>query len=213
MRFSENDIQELKNEVKRRLSEKRYNHTLGVLASAEKLAELCSPDYLSQLQAAALLHDITKEFTEDEHYALLAEYGIFIPESERPAATILHSITAPLMISRDFAKYATNTVMSATRNHTTGFPDMSINDKIIFLADFIEDNRTYPDSVALRSFVFQNMRDGQFDSNSKVLTEACLRAIESTINHLNASDKNIDPITLETKTALTKEIQNFRIEN
>ena len=207
MRFTENDVMSLREEVKKRLSDRRYAHTLGVLNMAEWLAEKCDPEHLPEIRVAALLHDITKELTVTEQYDLLKEYGIFIPEGEGPGEAILHSVTAPLMICRDFPKFASNRIMSAVRVHTTGSPDMSVTDKIIFLADFIEENRTYPECISLRSFVLSSMQDGAFELNLKTLNEASLRMIESTLLHLEEKGREVDPITYETRDELKRQLQ------
>ena len=66
-KYSEETLAALRNDVKKRMSEKRYNHTLEVEKMAHRIAELYAPDRVGLVRAAALLHDITKELSVEQH--------------------------------------------------------------------------------------------------------------------------------------------------
>jgi nicotinate-nucleotide adenylyltransferase len=121
---------------------------------AIRLGEIYAPDKINVLRVAALLHDITKELSTEDHIRLCAEYGIKLTDNDILAPKTLHARTAAAKIKRDFPEYAHEDVISAVRWHTTGKAGMSISDKLIYLADYIDDSRKFEDCVKLREFFF-----------------------------------------------------------
>lgn len=136
-------IEELRLAVSSRMSEKRFVHTLGVERLAARLGELIIPDCVEELRAAALLHDIAKELPKEELLSLISGAG-GITDEDLKSPPLYHAFAAPEVIKRDFPQFATPNVLSATFNHTTGAPDMSLFDEIIFISDFAEEGREYP---------------------------------------------------------------------
>ncbi len=204
MSYSKNELGALLFEINKRLSQKRFFHTIGVMECAARLAWLCMPEYESEAQVAALLHDVTKELPREEQTELLSpeELSLFDGESEG----ILHAFSAPAVIKRDFPSFSAPLILNAVRNHTTGAPDMSVFDEIIFLADFIENGREYEASIKTREFVFSEMKLGKYEENIKILHKACLMEIDSTIESLERKNKSVCGITLRTREALEKRI-------
>ena len=204
MIFSNDSITELRALIKPRLSEKRYAHTLGVERAAVRLAKLCTPDLVSEAAVAALLHDVTKEIPYEGQKKLLS--GSFVASEDYESPAILHAYTAPIVIKKDFSAYATGNVLSAVYNHTVGSPDMSVFDEIIFLADFIEDTRSYEASKDLQSFVWNNMKDADTEANIKILHRACVEAVDAAIINLIKHKKNINTKNILTRNALLSKI-------
>ena len=101
--------------------------------------------------AAALLHDITKEYTVEEHLNVLLPRGIVPTDIELAAPKTLHAISAAALIPDEYPDLACRDVISSVRWHTTGRAGMSIYEKIIYLADYIDMSRKYPECVRLRS--------------------------------------------------------------
>ena len=204
MSFTRDDLEKLKCEVKKRLSEKRYLHTLGVAECAVRLAELCLPECREYAEAAGLLHDITKELSIEEERKLLKLSGECVFEDESEG--VLHSLTAPYVIKRDFPCFSDGKILSAVYNHTMGAPDMSVLDEIIFLADFIEEGRSYEPSLRTREYVFSNMVEEKYRENIKILHKGCLMEMDSTIENLTRKNMRISGKTLKTRDALKKRI-------
>ena len=198
-------LEDLARAVKSRLSGKRFNHTLAVAKMARYLALCCEVDGCVA-EAAALLHDVTKELSEDEHLSLLAKEGIVLNQDDLDSPQIWHSYTAPILIKRDFPLFAYPEILSATEKHTVGDGDMQVLDCIIFLADFIEETRTYPSSVQVRKYVFENMQEGKNLENLRVLFTACIKSIDFTVEHLSSTNKKLNPKTLLTRNALLSKI-------
>jgi predicted HD superfamily hydrolase involved in NAD metabolism len=143
MKYTENQIDFLRLEVGKRLSAKRFSHTLGVERMAVKIGEKCLPDRIDELRVAALLHDISKEYSEAEHLELIKTYNFSLSDEDLASPQLWHSITAPFVVMRDFPEFRGEDILSAVRNHTVGAPSMSVFDEIILLSDYIEDGRRY----------------------------------------------------------------------
>ena len=146
------------------MSPKRYRHTAEVEKMAVRLGELYAPQKISVLRAAALLHDITKEWKNEEHIAFLAERGIELKKTELLAPKTFHARSAALLIAENFCDVASEEVVSAVRWHTTGRVGMTLTEKLIYLADYIDMSRTFPDCVRLRDYFFSAEPDKMSES-------------------------------------------------
>ena len=210
MSFTSDMVERLSAEISRRLGERRFLHTKGVAACASKLAELCEIESKTEAEIAAYLHDITKEYSHDEQMALIKKHKIKLDEEDLMSPAVLHSFTAPQVIKSEFPEFATDKILSAVRLHTLGSPDMTEFDEIIFLADFIEETRTYPACVKLREFVFSNMKKRDAEANIAILHRAVISAIDSTISNLTESNRFVNSKNILTKEALLSKIGNNR---
>ena len=206
MIYPENSCVKLSEEVRKRLSEKRFNHTVSVAECAVKLADFCEPESKFEAEIASLLHDITKEHSADWHIDLLTREKYSLDSEDVSNPGVLHSFTAPYVIKSDFREYANDKILSAARNHTLGAPEMTVLDEIVFLADFIEETRTYDASVELRKYVYGNMKDGQIENNVLILHKACIIAIEKTVINLINTNKPINSKNILTRNALLGKI-------
>lgn len=206
MTFSDNDLELLRKSIKDRLSSERFCHIIGVVKSAVKLAKLCLPERVKEAEAAALLHDITKEYSLEEQYSLIEEFNIELDEDDRISPAVLHSFTAPSVIKRDFPVFSTREILDAVYNHTIGSPEMTVFDEIIFLADFIEDGRKYGSCILVRNYVYDNMKFGDTVANTIILHKACVKAIDYTLENLKQKNKPINKKNILTRNALLSKI-------
>ena len=145
--FCNFNASDLEKKVSRALSERRFSHSLGVANTAALLSRFCLPECERELWVAGILHDITKELSRKEQLSILNTHNVKLSEAELESEQVLHSYTAPFIIESEYPSYATENVLSATRNHTVGDENMSIFDEIIFLADYIEEGRKNPSSI------------------------------------------------------------------
>ena len=188
--------------VAKRMGEKRFLHTLGVESAAKRLGEVLLPDKVYELRAAALLHDVTKELSYEESLLLLKGASEELPEQVLSTPAVLHSFTAPLVIKRDFHEYASEEILSAVRKHTLGDRDMSIFDEIIFIADYVEDGRSYQPCVSVRDKLFSSL----LEEGVTALHKACVEAIRNTECSLIEKGKTVNPISALAKTSLLSKI-------
>ncbi len=139
------------------LKAKRCGHVLGTAATAVKLAEKYGAD-THKAEIAGLLHDCTKKLTMDEQLLLCEKYGIALDELERKALKLLHAKTGAALARDVFG--VDDDIYNAILWHTTGKPDMTVLEKVIYLADFIEPTRDFPGVDALRAVVWKDLDDG-----------------------------------------------------
>ncbi len=139
------------------LKPKRMPHVLGTEQEAVRLVRRYGGDE-TQARIAALLHDCTKKLDMAQQLALCEKYGIMLDELEQKALKLLHSKTGAA-IARDVFGVA-DAVYDAILYHTTGKPDMTRLEKIIYLADYIEPTRDFPGVDALRKTVYEDLDKG-----------------------------------------------------
>ncbi len=180
--YEDERIIALKERVRNTLSAKRYKHTIGVLEAAQVLGGYCLPEKNYELSCAALLHDISKEISASEQMLILNKMSNRITESDLICEPIHHSLTAPEIIKRDYPEYASEDVLSAVLNHTSGKADMSIFDQIIFLADYIEEGRVYPDCIEERRKLYSELSSAKDIAECRfLLFKSVCRVLDKTI--------------------------------
>jgi len=150
--FSENALAALRESVKNDLSEYRYAHIAAVERMIERLGALYLSDEIPMLRAAALLHDLTKEFSKEKHEKILSSHGIIVTDEMRLSPKLYHAVTASLLIPELYPHFSHPTLLSAVRYHTTGYTDATTFDLLLYLADYIDDSRTFDDCVLLREY-------------------------------------------------------------
>lgn len=199
------DQESLMSQVQSRLSAKRFEHTLGVCKMAELLSDFCLPDDREEIFIAALLHDIAKELSESELRDIIAKAGIVLTDAD--TAPVLHSYAAPHIVRKDFSQFATSEILSAVEKHTVGDSEMSVFDEIIFLADYIEDGRTYKDCVDTREFILSSLSKNSVVESVNALHKACIMSMERTCDSLSKRGAIVNPRTLDAINSLRNKIQ------
>ena len=185
--ISDSEIEVLRGKVSSEMSEKRYLHTLAVEDMARRLSELYCPEKKSKLRAAALLHDMTKELSYEEHIAIFKEHGeSLLPEDLRAPKTF-HARSAAILISMIYPEFSDIEIINAVRYHTTGCASMTLFEKIIYLADYIDETRKYDECVKLRNMFWdaqpQKMEMAErLEHLDNVLFEALNMSIDSLID-------------------------------
>ena len=152
MRFTDAQIDALRERVRASMSDFRFTHTAEVEKMAARIGELYASDKIDILRLAALLHDITKEIDVDGQIAILESNGERTGSFERLSYKTLHARTAVYAIMRDYPELADEEVLRAVRYHTTGRADMSICEMIVYLADYIDESRKFDDCIKLRNY-------------------------------------------------------------
>ena len=202
-KYTEEMLSSLRERVGAVMSEKRYIHTLEVEKMAERIGKIYLPEKTDLLRAAALLHDITKERTLEEQIALCEKYGIPYTETDLLSPKIFHAKTAAAQIPEKYPEFADGEVISAVRWHTTGRADMKLTEKIIYLADYIDQSRNFEDCVRLRAHFwsahFSNMNDAE---KARHLRTVLRMSYDMTISALLEEERLIDMNTIEARNSL-----------
>jgi nicotinate-nucleotide adenylyltransferase len=213
MSIPETKLNELREAVEssKQLTDKRKRHILEVEKMAVRLGEIYAPEKLDILRAAALLHDITKEYPYDRQIEICLENG-YVPRADELAAPkTLHAITAALIIPSSFSDYADDEVVSAVRWHTTGHKGMTLTEKLIFLADYIDGSRTYEDCVQLRQKFFEKEPEKMTEAERLChLSDILIIAYEKTVASLLEERRPICPDTVDAYNELVCERNNKR---
>ncbi len=161
-------------------SDKRRQHILNVEKCAIELGKIFLPRKIIKLQAAALLHDITKELPSEEQIRIAEEYGAPFSEDERMCPKIFHARTAALVIPKKYPQFADPDIISAVAKHTTGDASFSMFEKIIFLADFMEEGRTYEICRSVREDFFGHLPKNENELQA-YLDQTVLKVLDATI--------------------------------
>lgn len=139
------------------LKPKRVAHVLGCAETAEKLAERYGAD-VTVARRAGLLHDITKAIDGPDQLLLVDKYGIIVSDFERKYPKLLHAKSGAGVAKYVFGE--SDEVCDAIYWHTTGRADMTLMEKIIYIADYMEPNRNFPGVDALREEVWKDLDRG-----------------------------------------------------
>lgn len=179
------DFKELRKAMKEAQSAKRYEHTRGVEYTAAALAMRYRSSVEDAL-AAGLLHDCAKCLSDEKQLAICEKHGLDVSEPEHTNPFLLHSKVGAYLAGHKYG-VENQDVLNAIRSHTTGRPGMSLLEKIIFVADYIEPNRKEAANL-------QEIRHLAFED----LDRAMLKILEDTLVYLKESGGDIDPRTHET---------------
>lgn len=136
------------------LDEKRIAHVAGCESEAIELARRWGEDPETAAEAG-ILHDITKRLSHEEQLNLCEKYAIICDNAERATPKLLHARTGAVLARVLFG--VRDPVYEAIRWHTTGKPDMTLLEKIIYLADYIEPTRDFPGIDELRRLAFEDI--------------------------------------------------------
>ena len=199
-------LDSLRDRLRGEMSEKRYRHTVAVEEMAIRLGELYLPKDIPQLRAAALLHDITKEFSLENQLQILQRFGIITYYSDKISPKTLHARTAALLIPEKYPAFADPRVIEAVRWHTTGRAGMSVSEKLIYLADYIDMSRTFPDCVALREMFWGADPAGMSGEEREAhLRAVLLSSFDRTVAALLEEGSLISPETMLARNELVEE--------
>ncbi|WP_022778569.1 bis(5'-nucleosyl)-tetraphosphatase (symmetrical) YqeK [Butyrivibrio sp. AE3009] len=131
--------QKLRKELEKELKPDRFDHTLGVAYTAASIAFVFGADVEKAL-IAGMLHDCAKCMSHEEQVKICEKNKIEITEVERRNHSLLHAKAGMYLARAKYDIYDPE-ILEAIRWHTTGKEDMSLLEKIIYIADFIEPNR------------------------------------------------------------------------
>ena len=177
---------ELLEKVKSQMSEKRFNHVLGVERAARQLAERFQVD-VDKAGLAGLLHDYAKEMPDRDFLQLIDEKGLD-PELKKWGNNVWHGMLGIYKIEADLGLTDPD-ILRAIEIHTVGANHMTDLDKVVYVADYIEHNRAFPGVDEARAIAEQD------------LDRAVAYETAHTVAHLAARGVPIYPQTLETYNA------------
>lgn len=179
---------EIVKKLEKRLSSKRFKHSQGVAETAVSLAKRFAGDPL-KARLAGILHDCAREIPRNNLLQTAEASGIVLCDIERLEPVLLHAKLGAKMAQTEYGVIDAE-ILQAIALHTTGGPVMTLLDKIIYLADFIEPGRNYPGVDNLRQLAGTD------------LDCAVLAACDQTIKFLLEKRGLLHPATIEGRNAL-----------
>lgn len=170
--------------VQKEMGEHRFTHTLAVAKESIILAKAFdfSEQDAKRLFVASLLHDYTKAYDTAHQIALAKEHNIPLTQDDLASPPVLHSRTAAVLCQSVFAQDVDSEILEAIRCHTVGKKKMSLFDKLLFLADYIEETRIHPICQETRKAFYEALASGE--NKEAVLNQTLRRVLQNTIDHV-----------------------------
>lgn len=168
--------------IKKRMGDKRYIHSVNVARAAMHLAEKYGAD-VEKAVIAGILHDVTKETPYDIQLKIMQENGIILDSVQQVSPKLWHAISGSVYVKTQLG-ITDAEILNAIRYHTSGRENMSLLEKVIFVADFIGEERDYKGVDVMRK------------KAESSLDEAMLYGVTFSITDLAARQCAIDQNTL-----------------
>ncbi len=179
------DINKIRKSMEKCLDNKRFEHTLGVAYTAAALA-MCNDVDTEAAIVAGLLHDCAKCLSNEKKLSMCEKRNMKVSDVERRNPSLLHAKVGSIIAMEEYHVEDID-IINAIMNHTTGRPDMSLLEKIIFVSDYMEPGRNKAANLEyIRKLAFQD------------LDKALLKILEDTLLYLEESEEDIDDMTQKT---------------
>ena len=193
----EQKITKIRRKLMTELDTERYEHTLGVMYTAASMAMRYDEDVEKAL-LAGLLHDCAKCISGENKIKLCNKYHLSVSEVEKKNPSLLHAKLGAFLAAKKY-HIKDKDVINAIASHTTGCPNMTLLDKIIYIADYIEPGRKeLPNMAEVRKLAFTD------------INECLYRILEDSLVYLNSKNISVDQMTEKTylyyKNKLNKEV-------
>jgi len=188
-------IKDLKKELKKEMDDSRFEHTLGVMYTCAALAMRYEYD-LDRAMLAGLMHDCAKCMSNAKKLKTAEKNHLEITELERKNPFMLHAKVGAFLAEKKY-DIDDKEVLNAIRWHTTGRPNMSLLEKMVYVADYIEPKRDKaPNLPQIRKLAFED------------LDLALLKILEDTLDYLDESSDEMDSMTKKTYDYYKEKLKN-----
>ncbi len=179
------DLEKIQKKLENKLKKDRYQHTLGVMYTAGALAMRYNEN-LDEALTAGLLHDCAKYGSAKEQIKECKKHQIKLEKAEIEVPALIHAKLGAYLAEKKYG-IENPRILDAIRYHTTGRPHMSMLDKILYLADYIEPGRKMiPGLPEIRNLSFTD------------INQAVCQCAAATLKYLERSKRSIDPMTQRT---------------
>ena len=187
------NYKEIENVLKEMLPERRLEHSLNVSKCAVKLSEIYKCDK-EKAEIAGLVHDCAKYFTDEQIEDCVRKFNIELDPLEVNNIALSHSIIGSY-VAKEVFNIDDEEIINAIKYHTTGRENMSLLEKIIYMADLIEEGRKFPRVEELRELTF-----------SGKLEEALILSFNNTIKFVIDNNQLIHPRTVSARNYILRNI-------
>lgn len=178
-------LRKLRKEMEKIQDARRFEHTLGVEFTSAALAMRYGAS-VRDAQTAGLLHDCAKCLTDRERVSICKKNNISMTELEMENPFLLHAKVGAFLAREQYG-VTDQDILDAIHNHTTGRPGMSLLEKIVFIADYMEPGRSHaPNLEEIRGMAFAD------------LDRTLLKILGDTLDYLDGGNGDVDPMTRKT---------------
>lgn len=198
--ITEKDLDSLRTSVGLHMNPSRYRHTLGVEREMRFLSSSLAPSLLFEAAAAGLLHDVTKCLSFDGQRDYCAKNAIPVTEDETLAPALLHAKTGAHFACANYPQFVTEGVYDAILRHTTAEAPLSLLAAMLFVADFTEEGRDYPDCVRLRAMLREKPLSG--DEGIAHFKRVLLAALDASLMELVREGRPVALCTVKARNAV-----------
>lgn len=187
------EIVKISKKLQKELDADRYRHTNGVMYTAAALA-MCHGENVEHALYAGLLHDCAKCIPGRQKIKLCKKYKLAVSAVEEKNPSLLHAKLGAYLAANKY-DITDQDILNAINSHTTGRPGMSLLEKIIYIADYMEPGRVeLPNMAEVRRLAFQN------------IDECLYRILEDSLVYLRSRELPIDSMTEKTYLYYKKEL-------
>ena len=144
-------------EVQRHLPEKRFYHSQCVAQEAARLAQQYGAD-VGKARLAGILHDIMKDTPPEQQLKILQDSGILLTKTQRHNRKLWHALAGAAYLQQTL-QVKDGDIVEAVRCHTSGKKDMSLLEKVLFVADYISADREYPGVERMRQAAYRSLEE------------------------------------------------------
>ncbi len=166
-------VDDYKKVIRPLMGDKRYNHSVNVSLEAVRLANKYGADP-DKAAVAGILHDITKEIDFEKQLQIISSGDIILTDVEKKTNKLWHAISGSVYIQKELGINDAD-IINAIRYHTTARANMSLLEKVIFLADFTSAERDYPDVDVIREKAEISLEEGMLYGIEFTLTKLLQR--------------------------------------
>lgn len=191
------NINEINNKLKEMLHEKRYKHSINVSKCAKNIAKVYNFDE-EKAYLAGMVHDCAKNLNEKQVKDYISKYNIKLDKLEENNIDLSHGIIGSYIVKYEF-NIKDEEIISSVKYHTTGNENMILLEKIIYMADLIEEDRNFEGVELLRELTY-----------NKQLDKALLISYNNTINLIIDRNQLIHPKTIKARNYLIRE-SNYKL--
>ena len=168
-------IREYEEIIGKRMKSARFKHSKNVAKEAVRLAKKYGAD-AEKAEIAGILHDATKESSEDEQMKLIEKAGIELTPLERSSHKLWHAISGAAFVQVELG-ITDPDIINAIRYHTTGRSGMSLLEKVIFIADFTSAERDYDGVDKMRKAADKNLDEAVLEGMAFTISDLAQRKL------------------------------------
>ncbi len=185
-------IENIQQILEKKLTLKRYYHSIGVQKTAVKLAKIYSGP-IQKASISGLVHDCAKDLSDKELLKYAVKFGILLDDVLHHSSKLLHGAVGAELAKIEFG-INDEEILNAIKFHTIGKENMSLLEKIIYIADYIEPGRNFKGVELLRKEALSN------------LDKAVLMTIDNTIRYVLSKEELLHPLTVQARNFLLLQI-------